>query len=133
MSDLNLAREYGGRYLNARMDEVRISNVPRSTNWLWATYQNIVANNAFNAYGSTSALVTTNPPRPSVSSIVAGGGQFQFTVNGTPGYIHQIQASTNLTTWDTLYQWTPLTMPAVFAETNLSVFQKRFYRVVISP
>jgi hypothetical protein len=133
LSDLNIAREYGGRYLNARMDEVRISNVPRSTNWLWATYQNIGAHNSFNSYGSASALVTTNPAAPTVSSLFVSSGQFQFTVNGTPGYIHTIQASTNLTIWDNLYQWTPLTMPVVYAETNLSTFTKRFYRVIISP
>lgn len=131
LSDLNLAREYGGRYLNARMDEVRISNVPRSTNWLWATYQNIGANNTFNSYGSTTVLIPTNPPAPFFTSLASGGGQFQFTVNGTPGYIHQIQASTNLTSWDTLYQWTPLTMPVVLTETNLNLYPKRFYRVEI--
>jgi|GEM_PF-6521835 len=133
LSDLNIAREYGGRYLNARMDEVRISNVPRSTNWLWATYQNIGAHNSFNSYGSTTQLVPTNPSRPSVSSLVATGGQFQFTVNGTPGYIHTIQSSTNLTIWDNVYQWTPLTMPVVFADTNFTAFPRRFYRVLITP
>jgi hypothetical protein len=133
LSDLNLAREYGGRYLNARMDEVRISNVPRSTNWLWATYQNIVENNAFNRCGSVALLVPTSPPKPSVSSLVATGGQFQFTVNGTPGYIHTIQTSTNLISWANVYQWTPLTMPASFSDTNLSAFPRRFYRVQIMP
>lgn len=46
-TDMNIAREYGGRNLNARMDEVRISSVARSTNWLWATYQSIASNSVF--------------------------------------------------------------------------------------
>ena len=44
---MNLAREYGGRNLDARLDEIRISTVARSSNWLWATYQSIASNAAF--------------------------------------------------------------------------------------
>ena len=55
-SDLNLAREYNGRYLNARMDEVRISNVARSTNWLWATYLNIASNTFFSSAGTVTSV-----------------------------------------------------------------------------
>jgi autotransporter-associated beta strand protein len=133
LSDVNIAREYGGRYLNARMDEVRISNVPRSTNWLWATYQNIGANSSFNSYGNATALIPTNPSAPFFTSLALGGGQFQFQINSTAGYIHSLQASSNLLTWETLYQWTPLTMPALFADTNQSLFSKRFYRVQVTP
>jgi autotransporter-associated beta strand protein len=133
LTDVNLAREYNGRYLNARMDEVRISSVARSSNWLWATSQTIASNSVFNSYRSVVPPITIIPPNPILSSPTVVGGQFQFTMNGTPGYLHTIQASTNLTTWNDLYQWTPLTMPVVFAETNLSTFTKRFYRVIISP
>ena len=55
-SDMNIAREYNGRYLNARTDEVRISNVARSTNWLWATYQNIAANTVFNSASAVTSV-----------------------------------------------------------------------------
>jgi len=55
-SDMNIAREYNGRYLNARMDEVRISNVARSTNWLWATYQNIASNSVFNSVSAVTSV-----------------------------------------------------------------------------
>jgi len=54
-SSMEIARDYGGRYLNARMDEVRISSVARSTNWLWATYQNLASNSIF----STASAVST--------------------------------------------------------------------------
>lgn len=47
LTDVNLAREYGGRNLDARLDEVRVSTVARSSNWLWATYQSIASNAAF--------------------------------------------------------------------------------------
>jgi hypothetical protein len=63
LSDVNLARENGDqRYLNARMDEVRISNVARSTNWLWATYLNIASNNAFNSHSPVTAIGDANVP-----------------------------------------------------------------------
>jgi autotransporter-associated beta strand protein len=133
LTDVNIAREYNGRYLNARMDEVRLSNVPRSTNWLWATYQNIGAHGSFNSYGTVSPLVPFTPPQPVLGSLQSGGGQFQFQLHGTPGYIHTLQASTNLTSWVNVSQWTPLTMPVVVADTNLAAFPHRFYRVVITP
>jgi hypothetical protein len=133
ITDVNLAREYNGRYLNARMDEVRISSVARSSNWLWATSQNIASNSVFNSYSSVVPLSVIIPPNPSVSSPAVVGGQFQFTVDGTPGYLHTIQVSTNLTTWDDLHQWMPVTLPVSFVDTNFTTFQRRFYRVVILP
>ena len=55
-SDMNIAREYGGRYLNSRIDEVRISSVARSTNWLWVTYQNIASNSIFNSVSAVTSV-----------------------------------------------------------------------------
>ena len=61
LTDVNIAREYSGRYLNARVDEVRISSVARSTNWLWAVYQNLASNATFAVCGATT-LATNTPP-----------------------------------------------------------------------
>ena len=55
-SVLEIARDNGSRYLNGRMDEVRISNVARSTNWLWATYQNIASNTVFNSASAVTSV-----------------------------------------------------------------------------
>ena len=44
------------------IQEVRISNVARSTNWEWAIYQNMASNSVFNLYGpvtSSSSINTT--------------------------------------------------------------------------
>lgn len=49
LMDVNLAREYGGRHLDARLDEIRISAVARSSNWLWATCRSIASNASFAA------------------------------------------------------------------------------------
>jgi len=54
-------------YLACIIDEVRISNVARSTNWVWACWANQVADSTFCEYGA----------------VEAGGGE-QTTTNGTP-------------------------------------------------
>jgi hypothetical protein len=41
---------YGG--LNGSMDEIRVSNMARSTNWIWAEYMNMGSNDVFNTYGA---------------------------------------------------------------------------------
>lgn len=57
LTDVNIAREFNGRYLNARVDEVRISSVARSSNWLWAVHRNIASNGAFVSYGTATNLL----------------------------------------------------------------------------
>ena len=46
----------GGLFLNVGLDgvvdEVRVSSVARSSNWVWAAYQNTASNTVFNLYGS---------------------------------------------------------------------------------
>ena len=51
LTDVNIAREYNGRYLNSVMDEVRLSSVVRSEDWLWATNRNLSQNATFNSFG----------------------------------------------------------------------------------
>jgi autotransporter-associated beta strand protein len=46
-------------YLNGFMDEVRISSVTRSANWIWAEYMNAASNSVFPAVG---AVVWTGYP-----------------------------------------------------------------------
>ncbi len=81
LSDLTLGREYNARYLNARMDEVRVSSVARSSNWLWATWQNIASNAAFNSYGA-AALVASNLP-PSLASVSNRSGNVGIALSVT--------------------------------------------------
>ncbi|MDD5522883.1 MAG: DUF2341 domain-containing protein [Kiritimatiellae bacterium] len=47
---------YAGYYRGV-LDEVRISNVARSTNWVWATYMNQASNDVFNTYGDVTKLL----------------------------------------------------------------------------
>ena len=42
-------------YLNGLLDEVRLENVARSTNWVWAAYANMASNTMFSTYGTAGA------------------------------------------------------------------------------
>ena len=57
---LFFGNEFGTtRYFKGSLDEMRISNIKRSSNWVWAVYQNIASNNTFASYAS---VVTNTPP-----------------------------------------------------------------------
>jgi hypothetical protein len=43
---------------NGRVDELRIANVARSADWVWAEWMNMASNGLFNCYGT----VTNTPP-----------------------------------------------------------------------
>ena len=57
--------QYGGsdesgtginRWFNGAMDEVRVSSVVRSANWVWASWQNVLANDTFATYGPVQVV-----------------------------------------------------------------------------
>ena len=64
-------------WLKGIEDEVRISTVARSSNWLWATYQNIASNSAFQPYSSIQSTNTVIPYL--VTNFIANS----LTFNGT--------------------------------------------------
>ena len=63
-------------WLNGIEDEVRISTVARSSNWLWATYQNIASNSAFQSSVFIPKTFTFySPPAPTnyLATVVFSG------------------------------------------------------------
>ena len=44
------------RFFNGLLDEIRISNVARSEDWLWATWMNQASNSVFALYGSAVSV-----------------------------------------------------------------------------
>ena len=60
--DVNIGRESSGRYFDGIMDEVRVSDVSRSTNWMWASHENQrdTSHATFNDYGSVPMYWDTN-------------------------------------------------------------------------
>lgn len=49
---------YGARYVDATIDEVEISSMPRSSNWIWACYQNTASNAGFWGCSSVTPVST---------------------------------------------------------------------------
>jgi hypothetical protein len=130
LTDVTIAREYTGRYLNARVDEVRLSSVARSSNWLWAVYQNIVSNRTFNSISSVNGVP---PPAPTFNAFTVSGGQPTFQIGGWPGYNYTIQASTDLVTWANLVTTKPAVIPFSWVDCTATNFDRRFYRTLVSP
>ena len=74
---------------------------------------------------------TTNPP--AISTATYANGSFQLQVAGDLGPSYIIQASTNLTNWDSLYTTNPTVMPFNWVDPNASNYPTRFFRVYYNP
>ncbi|MCP4709620.1 MAG: LamG domain-containing protein, partial [Planctomycetes bacterium] len=79
------------RFHLGRIDEVRISSVARSSNWIWATWLNVVSNQAFNCYGQVDLKelipfidITTTPQTVTydVSTYTIAGTNNENVVGG---------------------------------------------------
>jgi hypothetical protein len=121
------------RYHKGLLDEMRISNVPRSSNWVWADYQNIASNSAFSSISAVSGGVTNPPAAPTFDSFALVGGLPTFTIGGSPGYVYTVQGSTNLTAWTDLLVTNPPVLPFSWTDGSATNFSHRFYRVLVSP
>lgn len=74
---------------------------------------------------SDEVSYTVPEPAAQLSAVVSSGGQFSFTVSGTPGQMYVVQASTNLLDWVSVLT---NTAPFVFVDSNAAGFNQRFYR-----
>ncbi len=86
LGNLNIAREFSTRYLNAKFDEVRISSVARSAAWLQATHATIsgptsFANPSFasNYAANALAMVATRPASAITGSTATLHGNLAYT------------------------------------------------------
>ncbi|MEM7392662.1 MAG: LamG-like jellyroll fold domain-containing protein, partial [Verrucomicrobiota bacterium] len=62
-SDVRIANNHNNLYYDGELDEVRISSVARSSNWIWAVWMNSASNAEFNAYSVSSSVGSiTNLP-----------------------------------------------------------------------
>jgi autotransporter-associated beta strand protein len=118
LSDINIAREYGGRYLNARIDEVRISSVARSAAWLRTTYRNIASNESFASYGAIVLADANVPPvLAPVASRTLPAGQWLVVTNSATDTNLPVQtltfstpvapSGTTINATNGLLQWRP--------------------------
>jgi autotransporter-associated beta strand protein len=115
-------------YLNGQLDELRIETMARSSNWVWAAYQNVASNAAFANYGSVNTVVL-----PAFNSVQFINGKPNFTITGTPNFFYTVQVSTNLLTWINLLVTNPAASSFLWTDTGASNFNQRFYRVQMTP
>jgi hypothetical protein len=66
-----------GRQWQGAIDEVRIENVVRSSNWIWACWMNMASNGVFTTYGAPTGVWT-----PTVANSNAVVGTSDVTLNG---------------------------------------------------
>jgi hypothetical protein len=93
---------------------------------------------ADNGTPSLSAMQTfsviVNPlSAPGISNISLAGGQFSFKVNGQSGPDFAIEASTNLTQWNSVFVTNSPFPPFVWMDTNSPAAPQLFYRVKLGP
>ena len=84
----------GGLYYNGVLDEIRVSNITRSTDWMTTEYNN---------QKSPGAFFTLGPEQSS-----GGGGTIVVTLNTSPQGL-QVTADGNTCTAPCVVQWTPST------------------------
>src|SRR5207248_8502908 len=88
----------GGRFLNGALDEVRVSNIARTADWVQSEYNNQFAPATFYAVGGaqtnggTSITVTTAPAGLSVT-VDGVGCTSPCNQSWTPGSNHTIAVS----------------------------------------
>jgi hypothetical protein len=84
-------------FMDAIIDEVRVEQVSRSSNWIWAAYMTVASNAGFSVYGSVQSGAITNftinasagangSIAPSGSVSVGSGNNQTFTITANSGY-----------------------------------------------
>ncbi len=103
---------------NGSMDEVRISTVARSSNWVWACYQTMASNAVFNNYGamaSQGASITVSDSSHGFGDMVVNTtGTWSYTVSG-------IGLTNNVTVTPPLSDFTISTDNVVFTSSPLTL------------
>lgn len=83
------------RYHKGFLDEMRVSNVPRSSNWVWAVYQNIASNTVFN---SVSPVMSTSVPGTNITATLLANSLRLTWPADHIGWRLQVQTNTLLST-----------------------------------
>ena len=78
--------------------------------------------------------VTVNrPAQPVISASGLSDGRFSLAVAGDSGPDYTVLASTNLTSWSSVWVTNPPLQPFLFTDPAATNFNRRFYRVLLGP
>jgi alpha-galactosidase len=100
-------------WFNGGLDEVRLSPLARSSNWVWAEYNNMASNQTFNTYGAVTSLVSPNPGAPLAIGESNGNLLLSWPTNLTPAGTMQVSSD--------LINWTNLTGTVTVNGTNYTM------------
>jgi Concanavalin A-like lectin/glucanases superfamily len=126
---VEFGEEYGGgRLFLGQLDEMRISKISRSTNWIWASYQTVASNSVFS---SASAVSTIGLYGTNLTAAVFGNAlQLSWPTDHT-GW--RLQAQTNSLLKGLGTNWTDVPSAPVTNQITLPANQSNggvFYRMV---
>jgi hypothetical protein len=94
----------------------------------------VTDNGSPNLSATNSFKVTVNPlSQPNVTGVTWNAGQLTFTVTGQTGPDYGVQASTNLTSWQTVFRTNSPSMPFHWSDPASGSYMQRFYRIVVGP
>jgi hypothetical protein len=95
----------------------------------------VVSDNGIPNLSATQSFVAIVNPlaRPNISSVVISGGQVVLQVAGDLGPDYEVQASTNLTQWQSVFTTNSPATPFLWTDPNPSSLPMRFYRIVAGP
>ncbi len=138
-ADTTLNNQYGGsdeagagvtnRWFKGTMDEVRVSSVARSDNWLWASWNNVFSNETFATYGTLQEVGA----RYAFTVAASGGGTVTGSASGEclPGSSVSVTAVPA-----TYFHWSYWTGNVPASQTNpltLTMDQNRSITAVFEP
>ena len=96
--NLRMGQRGNNNYLNGEMDEIRISSLALSTNWIYACWLNQAANGSFLTYSGAGPLFTRLAVQ---ADAVTGIGPSYATLNGTVGHAGGAEKPDVYICWDT--------------------------------
>ena len=89
-----------------------------------------------NALAQTSRDLSVNVTafsRPQISVAAVTNGKFQMQSGGPVGWNYTVQASTNLTAWESVFTTNPAALPFSWMDEGSTNVSRRFYRVLLGP
>jgi uncharacterized protein (DUF2062 family) len=94
----------------------------------------VTDNGTPNLSATQSFSVTVNPlTQPGIATCSWSGGLFSLSVSGQTGPDYAVQASTNLTGWDTVFITNSPPMPFSWTNAGTNASPMQFYRIKTGP
>jgi len=95
----------------------------------------VVSDNGTPILSDTQSFTATviQPVEPALNAGSITDGRFGFWINGDSGPDYIILASTNLTSWNTIFTNNSPSLPCYWVDTNSAAYPARYYRTVLGP